>query len=161
MSNNIELEKLRNKMADGDEYDAVEEVEIQDQALLVVSIFEEWNEIFIDQVVGAVKDLDTDTLYGVSYAEGIPPYDDKFCMTVEIEPDNPRKYSLLYGRIIGLTPTLVATMTEELPEESDDPVEVFANKVKDELIEMSNYSEFELNELLGLSQDDDFSAFEN
>lgn len=95
--------------------------QIDDNTLIVETGLNRWNEYFVKEICRIIIENTTGG-FGVSFDEDIEGFNG-FTATIKKNSDNPRMYILMFGKYIGLSPSVISSCLEDAPEESDNPVD--------------------------------------
>ena len=95
--------------------------QVDDNTLIVETGLNRWNEYFVKEVCRITIENTTGN-FGVSFDEDIDRFDG-FTATIKKNSNNPRMYILLFGKYIGLSPSVISSYLKDAPKKSDNPVD--------------------------------------
>lgn len=106
----------------------VDTIELIDEDTLIVETgLERWNEYFVKEICRVIVENTTGE-FGVSFDEDVDGFNG-FTATIVKDSDNPRMYILLFGKYIGLSPSVISSCLEDAPENADNPVETAIDSI--------------------------------
>lgn len=94
---------------------------VDEETIVIETGLDGWNEYFVKEICRVMVD-NSSGKFGVSFDEDVDGFDG-FTATIREGSNNPRMYILLFGKYIGLSPSVISSCLEDAKEESERPVD--------------------------------------